>query len=1857
MRTYIKLIPIYILFIAVFTTYTTHAQCRPTNISPIAFYFGNGGGTLNSIITYESSTNCNQITFNDVPSWLTVTHIALNTIQVVCQPNSGGNSRSTTIRFNLSDYHAVFSIWQSNTPITWYRDSDGDGYGDPNNSIVSNTTGPDGYVRDNRDCNDGNPNVNPSTPERCDGADNNCNGIVDEIVSPDVPPLPTITNNCSSTTLTMGTPPSGVEWWWQSSPTGTDIPIGSDIRSITLYSGTVYYLRARKSSTGCWSAARTINYTINARPGTPAAPTVTRSCGNTVLTRSNPPSGVTWFWQSNVLGTSTSNSGISVTKYSGTIHYLRGRNNTTGCWGNARHINYTVKAQPSPPSYPDITYNCGSTILTKGVPPNDVSWLWQSTATGTEENYNTALPTITFNSPGTYYLRAKNNFTDCWSSATRIDYVVNGVPGEAIGSDVNRCGPGPVTLTATPGSSANGIRWYTSGGALVGTDNSFTTPSHFETTTYYAESYNTNTGCGTSTSSRKAIRAVINTIPGIASGADVSRCGPGTVTLSATPGANGHTIRWYDATDTLLATGNNFTTPTINTTTTYYAESYSCSGTVCCTASRKAIRAVINPIFTWYLDADADGYAVSTTTSCTNPGTGYTQTVLPVGDCNDANTSINPDTIWYADADTDGLGDPNNPSAPSCTQPSGYVQNSNDQCPDISSPVNDCSPPSNPLDQNYIYTRTYQEGKTTGAAFFTEDDSVIQQITYFDGLGRPIQQIGIDQSPQKNDIVTHIEYDAYGRVEKEFLPYATGQGDIGSYRIDALNKTLEYYNVPTYENTPNPYSQQQLEASPLNRVLKQAAPGTDWAMDAGHEIKFGYATNVNADNVKQYNITLSFANNIYTPTLIERTDNNGLYNEGQLYKNITKDENHTGGKNHTTEEFRDKQGRVILKRTYADADLNDDGDALDPGETEVPHDTYYVYNDYGNLNFVLPPKVNTDDGVALTELDELCYQYKYDERNRLAEKKIPGKDWEYIVYNKLDQPVLTQHANLRKENSGLPYHLWQFTKYDAFGRVAYTGLTSNNSTLNVIRSRYNQATLHYETRIATPNTMDNIQVYYSKDTRPTGGMDIYTVNYYDDYLFLQSEPAPEFVNPQTVLGQSVDLNAKSLATGSKVRILETASPIQWITTVTYYDQKSRPIYVASNNEHLNTIDVIETQYDFAGKVLQTKTTHTKGSNAAIVTVDTFEYDHVGRLLTQTQKINTQDEEVIAENSYDALGQLTSKKVGGGLQKVDYTYNVRGWLKGINDVNNIGTDLFSFAIDYNNGANPLYNGNISKTSWKTANDNIARNYTYTYDALNRITAGISSDNNYNLSNVTYDKMGNILSLNRKGHTNSGATTFGDMDILSYTYDDGNKLLSVTDTANKTYGFKDGTNTNDDFEYDADGNMTLDRNKGITDITYNHLNLPKTVSIDNSEHTGTITYIYDATGTKLKKTVSEGSSLTETDYAGNYIYKNGNLEFFNQPEGIVEKEADGYKYVYQFKDHLGNIRLSYSDRDNDGKIDVLRNDADVDGDNDYAHEILEENNYYPFGMKHKGYNNLIISTNKALDYKFNGVELNEDLGLDLYEMPLRQYDPAIGRFTSIDPVTHHSMSPYVAFDNNPVFWADPSGADGEHYNWDTGRYEDDQGNEVSFETAMASQGLNADGSSKSSSEKNNDSDKEDSSISLIDEYTQRYPDKLDFKNVKTNEDKERFLGEVIEWFGFVNKFGSKSIHPGSIIDFYAESKTEKSFGQKVLSFLEDIAGGNSEDHNDVYINDGNGNTVRIGYFSHIGAHADIYSGNSVDFQEREGRISIRSHDIGSGTPQAIIFMHFTGDNKKFYNQISKRINSYQYEKVKIIPHKKQ
>ena len=256
----------------------------------------------------------------------------------------------------------------------------------------------------------------------------------------------------------------------------------------------------------------------------------------------------------------------------------------------------------------------------------------------------------------------------------------------------------------------------------------------------------------------------------------------------------------------------------------------------------------------------------------------------------------------------------------------------------------------------------------------------------------------------------------------------------------------------------------------------------------------------------------------------------------------------------------------------------------------------------------------------------------------------------------------------------------------------------------------------------------------------------------------------------------------------------------------------------------------------------------------------------------------------------------------------------------------------------------------------------------------------------------------------------------MDNLNYYYN-GNQLHSITDTSAYTTGFNDGNssdniydNGNDDYKYDANGNIILDKNSGITSILYNHLNLPTTVYFNGS----TINYTYDANGVKLRKVFN---GIT-TDYDKNHIYVNNNLKYFNHTEGYFEVTSTsglvGGNYIYQYKDHIDNIRLSFK-----------KSGSNV--------VIVSEKNYYPFGLTHLGYNNTSLSSNIAEKKGFTSKELQDELAggknLNWYDFGARNYNASIGRWMNIDPLAekYSPITLYAFAANSPLNYIDPDGRD--------------------------------------------------------------------------------------------------------------------------------------------------------------------------------------------------------------------------------------
>ncbi|UOU99885.1 DUF6443 domain-containing protein [Chryseobacterium daecheongense] len=902
--------------------------------------------------------------------------------------------------------------------------------------------------------------------------------------------------------------------------------------------------------------------------------------------------------------------------------------------------------------------------------------------------------------------------------------------------------------------------------------------------------------------------------------------------------------------------------------------------------------------------------------------------------------------------------------------------------------------------ENYILSRTYLEPVTNTSTTARQ----LQNVKYFDGLGRPKQEINVKASPLGRDVVNHFEYDAYGRQVKEYLPIPQSVTQNGGIYSNPIANASQ----PDIYGAEKIYLEKKLESSPLDRIQQQINVGNDWA---NKPIKYDYDTNVESE-VRKYVTTTTWINNTTDSKLkVSGTNSpNGYFMPQQLYKNSITDED-----GNITIEFKNQEGQILLVRNVI-------------SQSEVA-DTYYIYNEFNQIAFIIPPKASESikslapESIIQDAVLEECYQYRYDKRMRLVEKKLPGKGWEYMVYDKADRLILSQDANLRSQNK------WLLTKYDGFGRVAYTGIQAGGSRTEM----QNQITdlAISETRDTTGFSRNGMTIYYT-NAYFHNFETVLSVNYYDTYPGYSFNPS----FPTTIYGKEILTDNAANAGSTKdlpvMTLIKNIEDDNWTKNYIYYDTKGRVIGNYSIN-HLGGYTRTELDLDFAGVTQQTKTYHKRlSSDTERIVTQNYEYDSQNRLKKHYHQVDSNPQELLADNTYNELSQLSNKKVGNNLQSIDYAYNIRGWMTKINDPANLNGKLFGYEMKYtnptyNNVSSGKYNGDIAEIDWATSNNGILKRYNYQYDTLNRLTNGIYSEpnttvpqNNYYNETLSYDLNGNILNLQRNRFiTYSGVQL---MDNLNYSYT-GNRLNSITDVTTSFGGYPESSGNQ--INYDLNGNMTDHVDKGVLQISYNYLNLPDYIKFDQTyvprlpgvdENVNT-QYLYRADGVKLKKIYTYGSGRTQTEvnrvteyldgfqYEGEHTSKNFTtpLKFVPTAEGYFNFESN--KYIYNYTDHLGNIRLSYVN-------------------NGLGAEIIEENNYYPFGLK-QGTGG--VTGNPAYKYQYNGKELQEETAM--YDYGARFYMPEIGRWGVVDPLAEKffSTSPYAYVANNPIGAVDPDGRD--------------------------------------------------------------------------------------------------------------------------------------------------------------------------------------------------------------------------------------
>lgn len=875
---------------------------------------------------------------------------------------------------------------------------------------------------------------------------------------------------------------------------------------------------------------------------------------------------------------------------------------------------------------------------------------------------------------------------------------------------------------------------------------------------------------------------------------------------------------------------------------------------------------------------------------------------------------------------------------------------------------------------------------------FLRDVKVTTQ--YSDGLGRPLQTVAKSASFETGtnalaDVVSPVEYDQYGREVHKYLPFAAntagGNNSVndGGFKLNPFQQQATFMTAQYgMQNETFFYSKVDVEASPLGRAEKTMAPGNSWA-GSNRGVSAKYWLNMPADDVRKWTV------NGGTPGTFGTYTAGGAYPAGELMKNVTEDEH---GKQ--VIEFKDKEGKVLLKKVQLTA-TPDDGNGKNYNGWMC---TYYLYDDMDRLRCVIQPEgVNTltQNGWNLSPsggsiLDEQCFRYEYDNRGRMIMKKVPGAGAVWMVYDSRDRMVLSQDAKMREEQR------WMYTTYDGLNRPVSTGFFSDINYYNNLSYHLALAAGSSDYPGNQPNVMTELTrtFYdnYSWLSSSTWGCSLPSVYSQQHAIYLLP---PSNTNWPYAQANVQTANTKGLVTGTIVKRLDNTGTN---CSVPVYNNKGQVIQVFSSNITGET-DITTTQYNWTGQPLVTVQYRVYSEGNVFEKIDIvskLHYDDLGRLI-KTEKAmshhlvnggNMPAAKTIAELEYDKAGQLKKKILspsfgggaGGGLETLNYDYNIRGWMLGMNrdyvrdaaPPSGAGGAYFGFDLGYdkaNNNliggqtySNPQYNGNIEGMVWKSKGDGEKRKYDFTYDAANRLlradftqytdgtfnqTAGV----NFNMKmgdgtnvNTAYDYNGNIKRMQQWGLKITGSTQ---IDDLTYQYlNNGNRLAKVTDlysdAATKLGDFKDGVNSANDYDYDVNGNLKLDENKAISNITYNHLNLPSLITIPGK---GTIAYVYDALGNKLKKitvdnTVSPANTTTVL-YMNGLVYENNVLQFAGMEEGRIRYAPPvggagvaALHYDYMLKDHLGNVRMVLTEEQRQDKYPVASlEDAKINTEDDY------------------------------------------------------------------------------------------------------------------------------------------------------------------------------------------------------------------------------------------------------------------------------------------------------------------------------------
>ena len=680
--------------------------------------------------------------------------------------------------------------------------------------------------------------------------------------------------------------------------------------------------------------------------------------------------------------------------------------------------------------------------------------------------------------------------------------------------------------------------------------------------------------------------------------------------------------------------------------------------------------------------------------------------------------------------------------------------------------------------ENYVKTVTMLDADGTDS---------LQAVQYYNGLGYPTLSVAT-AGTDGGTACTLTTYDGAGREKRRYLPVpangleyipVSGVTSMGLFYLDNGFFTESHYDA-------------------LDRVTAVDIAGDTWRQ-AGKQDRTEHLANTLSDLVLHYEAP---EDGTYSLTLPENTAFE-YYPAGTLKKQVSYDAD-----NKSVSVFTDLLGKKIMERTAAG-------------------DTYYVYNDLGQLRFVLTPAFNK----MSQEKTIYAYEYRYDNRGRVVWKKLPGAECVQYWYDSADRMAYMRDTALGNR--------YRFCLYDRFGRLCVQGTCSDGDRGDSILS-------------ATSYTSGSGGVCSTGYTAPYSISDpqLEIVNYYDTYEFIGNNMTSAM--PALTIGQEQRQHAIGYVTGQAVY----ATNGEAVGTVSVYDRKGQAVRTVRKGLS-GHIEDVSTEYTFTGAVDSTEVRVGVGYGGDFTAKTGYTY-RCGKKTNMSLSVShggtAQSRET--EYSYDAIGRLSTKgrqTIRNNKSYCSYNYDVHGWLTSVSSGGFLERLYYADGLD-----SACYNGNISTVRWKARNDSQYKGYNLRYDGCNRLYSAVyeegdnlTSYSNYFNEYAEYDSNGNITRLLRRGLVDTMHGGFGLVDNLYMTYN-GNLLTSVRDNASRmayagATDFDGVAGLEYPLTYNGAGSLTSDAGRRIARIDYDMMNNPIRIQFTNGNVTR---YVYSVAGEKVK-----------------------------------------------------------------------------------------------------------------------------------------------------------------------------------------------------------------------------------------------------------------------------------------------------------------------------------------------------------------------------------------------------------------------